>query len=173
MTLAPPPPTTPEAAIALRLLRADDLPAVLAIQRAAYGDGYQESAAVLERKRELAPAACWIAHAGQTALGYVFAHPWNGADAPPLHTPLAALPAAADRGFVHDLAVAPDARGLGVAAALFARVRAWSSAAGHRGICLVALADAVPFWARQGFSPLPAILPAAYGDGACLMERSR
>lgn len=173
MSLRPHTPRAPEAAVALRLLRADDLPAVLAIQRAAYGDGYQESAMVLGRKRELAPAACWIAHAGQTAVGYVFAHPWSDTGAPPLHAPLAALPAAADRGFVHDLAVAPDARGLGVAAALFARVRAWSSAAGHRGMCLVALADAVQFWARQGFSPLPAILPAAYGDGACLMERSR
>lgn len=156
---------------ALRPLRAADLPAVLAIQRAAYGDGYQESAAVLGRKLALAPQACWLAHAGEGALGYVFAHPWDGAGAPPLHAPLATLPAAADRGFVHDLAVSPAARGLGVAAALFARVREWSCAAGHRGMRLVALADAVPFWARHGFRALPAALPAGYGDGARLMER--
>lgn len=161
------------AAVVLRLLRADDLPAVLAIQRAAYGDGYQESAVVLGRKRELAPAACWIAHAGQMAVGYVLAHPWDTLGAPPLHAPLPALPTGADRGFVHDLAVMPAARGLGVAAGLLARVCAWSSAAGHRGMRLVALADAAPFWARQGFSPLPVALPAAYGDGACLMERLR
>lgn len=156
---------------ALRPLHAADLPAVLAIQRAAHGDGYQESAAVLGRKLALAPQACWLAHAGEAALGYVFAHPWHGAGAPPLHVPLAALPAGADRGFVHDLAVVPAVRGRGVAAALLARVREWSCAAGHRGVCLVALADAVPFWLRHGFRARPAPLPAGYGDGACLMER--
>ena len=47
-----------------------------------------------------------------TAVGYVFAHPWDDADAPPLHAPLRALPARAGHGFVHDLAVVPAARGL-------------------------------------------------------------
>lgn len=152
-------------------LGADDLPAVLAIQLAAYGAGYQESAAVLGRKLELAPRGCWLAHVGEAAVGYVFAHPWHGAGAPALHAPLASIPASADHGFVHDLAVSPAARGLGVAAALFARVRAWSSAAGHSSMRLVALADAVPFWARHGFATLPMAPPAAYGEAACLMER--
>ena len=155
----------------LRPLRADDLPAVLAIQRAAYGDGYQESAAVLARKLELAPQACWLAQSDGAAVGYVFAHPWDAAGAPPLHAPLQALPANAAHGFVHDLAVSPAARGLGVAAALFGRVRDWAAGAGYRGLRLVALADAVPFWARQGFAAVPEVLPAGYGEGACSMER--
>lgn len=161
----------PQPQVVLRPLRAADLPAVLAIQRAAHGDGYQESAVVLGRKLALAPQACWLAQRGGEAVGYVFAHPWNDRGAPPLHLALETLPPAADRGFVHDLAVSPAVRGLGVAAALFGRVRDWSRAAGHRSMRLVALADAVPFWARQGFSPLADGLPAAYGDGACLMER--
>ena len=162
----------PVSRLTLRPLCAADLPAVLTVQRAAYGEGYQESATVLGRKLELAPQACWLAHAGEEAVGYVLAHPWDDTGAPPLHAPLAALPAAADRGFVHDLAVSPTARGLGVASALFACVRDWSNVAGYRGMRLVALADAVPFWRRHGFSALPAALPAGYGDGACLMERS-
>ena len=166
------PASEPTPGLALRPLHVADLPAVLAIQRAAYGEGYQESAAVLGRKLELAPQACWVAHLDAQAVGYVLAHPWGSAGAPALHVPLPALPAVADRGFVHDLAVSPAARGLGVAAALFARVRGWSRAAGHCGLRLVALADAVPFWARQGFCVLPAVLPAAYGEGACLMEQS-
>jgi GNAT superfamily N-acetyltransferase len=161
----------PALGVEVRPLCADDLPAVLAIQHAAYGAGYQESAEVLGRKLELAPRGCWLAHMGEVAVGYVFAHPWDGAGAPALHAPIASIPARADHGFVHDLAVSPAVRGLGVAAALFARVRAWSSAAGHCSTRLVALADAVPFWARQGFFTLPAAPPAAYGEGACLMER--
>jgi GNAT superfamily N-acetyltransferase len=160
------------AGLSLRPLRTADLPAVLAIQRAAYGDGYQESDVVLGRKLELAPRACWLAQAAGAAVGYVFAHPWSDVGAPPLHAPLAALPAQAGHGFLHDLAVLPMARGQGVAVALFGRVRGWSSGEGHRGLRLVALADAGPFWARQGFSVLPATLPAGYGEGACLMERA-
>ena len=165
---------TPRLAVAgpaLRPLCMSDLPAVLAIQRAAYGDDYQESAAVLGRKLELAPQACWLAQSDGIAVGYVFAHPWNDAGAPPLHAPLQALPANAAHGFVHDLAVSPAARGLGVAAALFGRVRDWAAGAGYRGLRLVALADAVPFWARQGFAAVPEVLPAGYGEGACSMER--
>jgi len=165
---------TPRLAVAgpaLRPLCMSDLPAVLAIQRAAYGDGYQESAAVLGRKLELAPQACWLAQSDGIAVGYVFAHPWNDAGAPPLHAPLQAPPAQAAHGFVHDLAVSPAARGLGVAAALFGRVRDWAAGAGYRGLRLVALADAVPFWARQGFAAVPEVLPAGYGEGACSMER--
>lgn len=156
--------------LALRPLSEADLPAVLVLQRAAYGDDYQESARVLARKLELEREACWLAQLGGVAVGYVFAHRWSGEGAPPLHAPLAALPDCADHGFVHDLAVSPAARGLGVAVALFARVRAWSAAAGHRGLRLVALADAVPFWTRHGFSALAADLPAGYGRGACLMD---
>ena len=166
--------TMAQAAVArpvLRPLRADDLPAVLAIQRAAYGDDYQESAAVLGRKLALAPQACWLAQSEGAVVGYVFAHPWGDAGAPPLHAPLQALPARAAHGFVHDLAVSPAARGLGVAAALFGRVRDWAAGAGYRGLRLVALADAVPFWARQGFAAVPEVLPAGYGEGACSMER--
>lgn len=73
---------------------------------------------------------------------------------------------------MHDLAVSPAARGLGVAAALFGCVRDWSAGAGYRGMRLVALADAVSFWARQGFAVVPAALPPGYGEGACLMERT-
>ena len=157
-------------ALAVRALYVADLPAVLTIQCAAYGAEYRESAAVLGRKLELAPGGSWLAEVGGAAVGYVFAHPWGGVAAPPLHVPLDALPVRAERGFIHDLAVLPGARGLGVAAMLFSRVREWSGAASHRDIRLVALVDAVPFWKRHGFSALSARLPPGYGDGACLME---
>jgi GNAT superfamily N-acetyltransferase len=157
--------------VMLRPLQASDLDAVLEIQRAAYGDAYQESAAVLGRKLALAPQACWLAGRAGEALGYVFAHPWRHGVPPRLHAPIAALPAAPDCGFVHDLAVSPRARGAGVAAALLARVAAWSAAAGLDGLSLVALADAVGFWRRHGFVAGALELPPAYGAGAVLMRR--
>lgn len=151
-----------------------DLPGVLAVQRLAYGDGYQESAAVLAAKLRLAPSGCWLAEDDAAVLGYVFAHPWEMTP-PPLHTALADVPAAACALFVHDLAVAPAGRGSGVAARLFERVRARAVEAGFGRMSLVALADARGFWGRHGFVPTACgdqatPLPPGYGKGAQLMQ---
>lgn len=150
----------------------DDLPAVLAVQRAAYGDAYQESAAVLGAKLSLAAGASWLAERGDGVLGYVFAHGWV-ATPPPLHVALEAVPAGERVGFVHDLAVLPRGRGGGLAGRLFERVVAWMRAEGLTRLTLVALADAQTYWRRKGFVPLaPAdgtVLPAGYGRGAILM----
>jgi GNAT superfamily N-acetyltransferase len=155
--------------VTLRAMRMDDLDAVLRIQREAYGDDYQESAQVLGRKLRLAPDACWFAERDGVGLGYVFAHPWS-ADAPRLHAPIVTLPPVADHGFLHDLAVSPRARGERLGGRLFAQVLDWSRAAGHRGLQLVALADAVGFWRRLGFVPCAQALPEGYGKGAVLMR---
>ncbi len=158
----------------LRPMKASDLPAVMRIQRAAYGDAYQESAAVLGRKLELAPDGCWLAERGGEPAAYVFAHPWRADAPPPLHAPLAALPDQADCVFMHDLAVAPSARGGGVAAGLLRGVAGWASRQGARSLNLVALADAAAFWARHGFTPVPGgeDLAAGYGAGALFMRRA-
>jgi len=150
-------------------MRMDDLDAVLRIQREAYGDDYQESAEVLGRKLQLAPDACWFAERDGVGLGYVFAHPWS-ADAPRLHAEIGCLPSPADHGFLHDLAVSPRARGERLGGRLFAQVLGWSRAASHRGLHLVALADAVSFWRRLGFVPSAQALPEGYGEGAVLMR---
>lgn len=157
--------------VVMRPLLPGDLDAVLAIQRAAYGDAYQESAVVLGRKRDLAPGACWLAELDGRAVGYVFAHPWGELEPPPLHVELRPPGADAAYGFLHDLAVSPAARGAGVAGALFGRVCEWSLQAGHRRMMLVALHDAIGFWRRQGFDALERSLPTGYGVGACLMAR--
>ncbi|WP_260851624.1 GNAT family N-acetyltransferase [Denitromonas ohlonensis] len=157
---------------ALRPMTADDLSAVLVVQRLAYGDAYQEAAEVLDAKRQRSPAACWVACDAAGMAGYVFAHDWPGDAPPPLHT---ALPAAAVStcGFLHDLAVVPRAHGGGVGAALFAAVQQWSLAAGHEALNLVSLASAAEYWQRFGFVPIVSSersVMAAYGDGACFMR---
>ena len=151
-------------------MRADDIEAVLRIQREAYADDYQESAEVLGRKLSLAPEACWFAEREGCGLAYIIAHPWSD-NAPPLHAPIERLPAGAELGFVHDLAVSPRARGAGVGAGLFAKVQAWARDSGFRGLRLVALADARAYWDGLGFIATPAPLPAAYGAGAVFMRR--
>lgn len=156
----------------LRPMTAADLPAILGVQRLAYGDAYQETAEVLDAKRQRSPAACWVACDAHGLLGYVFAHDWPGAAPPPLHCPLPAV-AAAQCAFLHDLAVVPRAHGRGVGGALFAAVRQWALGARHEALNLVSLVGAVSYWQRCGFAPVApadASAMAAYGDGACFMR---
>ena len=158
------------ALVRVRAMRVDDIDAVLRIQREAYADGYQESAEVLGRKLSLAPEACWFAEREGRGLAYIIAHPWCD-NAPPLHAAIECLPAGAEFGFVHDLAVCARARGAGVGAGLFAKVQAWAQHCGLRGLRLVALADARAYWCGLGFDAMPAPLPAGYGAGAVFMRR--
>ncbi|WP_248281098.1 GNAT family N-acetyltransferase [Azoarcus sp. TTM-91] len=154
----------------LRLMRSGDLPAVLQVQRAAYGDGYQESAEVLGAKLALAPAFCWVVEHGGAVGAYVFAHPWRRQAPPPLHSRLAHLPPAADCLFVHDVAVLPALRGAGAAGALFRQVAAEAALRRMSCLTLVALADAIAYWQRHGFSAQSTGLPEGYGTGAAFMS---
>jgi len=151
-------------------MQTGDLPAVLQVQRAAYGDGYQESAEVLGAKLALAPSCCWVMEREGAVGAYVFAHPWRRQAPPPLHSRLERLPQAVDCLFVHDVAVMPTLRGAGAAGALFRLVAAEAAAKRMPCLTLVALVDAIPYWQRHGFKAQPAGLPESYGEGAAFMS---
>lgn len=157
-------------------MRVGDLPGVLAVQRQAYGDAFQEECAVFEAKLRLAPDAAWLAEQDGAAVAYLFAHPWSGCLPPALNVPLAMLPGEADCAYLHDLAVAPQARGSGVASKLIESFSRWAGATGFERSMLVAVGDAQEFWARLGFEPLEAGEAlrgrlAAYGARAACMQR--
>ena len=157
----------------LRVMQPDDLPAVLEVQRQAHRPGLHESAATLDSRRRLAPGFCWVAEQAGRIGGYLFAHPWAGMP-PALDRPLAELPARPEHLLLHDLALSPAARGQGLAQALCARIAQAAGEAGLATLRLVALADAVAYWSRLGFTPLalPAEKLAAYGPGARWMQRA-
>lgn len=152
-------------------MRPGDIDAVLAVQRAAYGDAYQEAADVLLDKWRLGERWCQVAEIDQVCVGYVLAHPWGRDRVPPLHERLVP-PARPDGLFLHDLAIAPTGRGRGLAAALFDAVRRAGQPA-FRRITLVSLAGAVQFWQGHGFRPVAAGANdtdvSSYGPGACHM----
>lgn len=154
----------------LRAMREADLPAIHALQCAAYPPDYHEPEAALASHLAAGPETCFVAERENRLLAYVFAHPWQG-EPPRLHE---ALPERrqADHLFVHDLAVSPTARGHGTAALLVQAVQQAASTQRLEEIRLVALAQARPFWHRHGFEALPAALPACYGE-ACLMSDLR
>ena len=137
----------------LRSIEPSDWPEVDRIQRTAFSAEAVEEIATIRRLAELAPTTCLIAVSGSEFLGYLIAHPWIAEDLPPLNVMLPGLPESAQTLFIHDLALAPEARGRGIAPAL---VRAGLARAREQGLTdasLLSIQNSSGFWCKQGFEP--------------------
>jgi GNAT superfamily N-acetyltransferase len=158
----------------LRPLTAADLPAAAAIQNAVYRPLYREEADILGGRISAAPTCCWGAFRDGALCAYILSHPWPAAAPPAIGQALGLCPPG-DNWFVHDLAIAPKARGLGLGRALVARAADAARALGLTRGDLVAVQGASSFWAGLGYAPPERLPPdlaakvAAYGDDARYM----
>jgi len=151
-----------------------DIPEAVAIQAQAYPASLQEEAAVFAARLALSPSFCFTARRAGAMAGYLIAHGWERANPPAIGT-LAGSVGASEVLYIHDLAIAPDARGLRMGVQLVARA---FDAARASGLCeaeLVAVEDAHGFWHRLGFreghSAAIAAKLASYGAEARWMRR--
>lgn len=167
----------------LRPLCAADLPALLAVQRACYGDGLIESEAVYARRlaspahRSLALVDGREGAAGRL-VAYLAAYRSTLGQVTPLHGDFGGAPESTqDTLYLHDMAVLPAFHGLGLAQRLLAAAWQGARADGLRRAALVSVQGAQAYWARQGFA-VQALAHAAqrerlagYGEGAVYMVR--
>ena len=156
--------------------------AVLAVQAHAYGPDLLESAEVLASKMAAGRAFCLGAghdaaygakNGSESALrGYAIALPWHSACAPQWNH--AAAPAdVPDCVYLHDLAIAPECRGQGLAVSLLRGVLQSARALGLRRAVLVAVQGADVYWQRHGFAQaVPPQSLRSFGEGAVWMTRS-
>lgn len=161
-------------------MRAADLPVVAAIAAAVH-PGHPERPEVFAERLALAPAGCHVLEATAGAVsGYAVTHPWLAEAPPPLDALLGTLPEAGPGAVwhIHDIALLPEARGAGHAAALLGRLLA-AAARGFAGATLVALAGKAGYWERHGFRPVAprggaagAAALGTYGAGATFMARA-
>ncbi|AXV83727.1 GNAT family N-acetyltransferase [Ralstonia solanacearum] len=166
--------------VTLRPVADADLPGVLAVQQACYGDALLEPPEALASRWARSPALCLVATRGARVVGYLLSHAWHAWAPPKLHVPLPPdTPTDANRlWFVHDMAIAPDGRGLRLGERLYAMACATARAQGLRRSRLVAVQGADAFWHRLGYRPASAntaqqqALRAVYGNDAQLMERT-
>lgn len=159
----------------LRPLTSADMPAAARLQEAVYQPLYHEPQEVLESRLTVAAPYCWGAFEGDALLAYILSHPWPLASPPPIGVMLATPPTGAGNWFVHDLAIGPAARGLGLGRALVGSAAQAALASGIRRGDLVAVQGAWPFWERLGYTapgdlpPTLAAKVAAYGPDARYM----
>ncbi|CAJ0793097.1 hypothetical protein LMG19083_02389 [Ralstonia psammae] len=167
----------PMSELTIRQIVADDLPGILAVQQACYGDGFLEPGDALASRWARSPAMCLVALRGADVVGYLLSHAWHAWTPPKLHVPLPTTDAADVLWFLHDMAIAPAGRGQRLGERLYAIASASAQAQGLRQSRLVAVQGADVFWRRLGYqsadmdSAALAGLRALYGEDAELMER--
>ncbi|MFN3377275.1 MAG: GNAT family N-acetyltransferase [Burkholderiaceae bacterium] len=160
----------------VRPLTATDLPGLLAVQHACYGEGYLEPAEVFAR-RIACPVQCsQVAVAQGVVVAYLAAYRSRRGKVTPLHGDFEAT-THPDTLYLHDMAVHPEWAGRGLARALLAPV--WKLAQ-HEGLAhssLVSVQGSEAYWARQGFAVVALTdvqqqqRLAGYGPEAVYMER--
>lgn len=104
----------------IRPVAAADLPGILAVQRACYGDGFLEPGDALASRWARSPATCLVALQGAEVVGYLLSHAWHTWAPPKLHVPLPAADGPDTLWFVHDMAIAPPGRGRRLGERLYA-----------------------------------------------------
>jgi ribosomal protein S18 acetylase RimI-like enzyme len=156
--------------LAWRPLTETDLPELARIAAKVHPD-FPEEDAIFAERLALAPAWCFALAEGKSLCGYVLAHPWAGPP-PKLDTLLGALPDPPTHGYVHDLALLPEARRGSHGRIIVNRLISQAKSSQFRTLALVAVSGSAPFWQRQGFRIAPPPGPlAGYGPDARYMLR--
>ncbi|HEX7867634.1 MAG TPA: GNAT family N-acetyltransferase [Variovorax sp.] len=135
----------------VRAMHAADLDAVLAIQLACYGAGFVEDGTLIARRLAAAPHTGWVAEHEGGVRAYLAGYPSVAGKLTPLHGEFE-VAAQADSLYLHDLAVHPDASGLGLGPQLVRHAWAHAAQAGWRHSTLVSVQSSVGFWQRQGYA---------------------
>ena len=151
-----------------------DLPAVGALASLIHPDFPEDDAIFVERLR-LYPAGCHVLAHGNALAAYVVSHPWIAGLPPALNDLLGALPTQPSTYYIHDLALAPSARGSGAGGQIVAQLAMRARTEALRTLSLVAVNGSERFWRHQGFTTvrvpeLEAKL-RSYSDDAQLMVR--
>lgn len=154
-----------------RPMQASDLEQVLQLQCRAYHSDFHEGPDTFAGKLARYPDSAWVAVRQHHLLAYLFAQPACCGLPPPLNDPGLEV-GTADALHLHDMAVAPEAQGQGLARRLLDGALAWGSRQGWRWVTLVAVQDSAPYWRRFGFNDAaPEKSLESYGPGAVYLTR--
>ncbi len=142
---------------------------IMEIQKKAYTELPPEDVDILKSKWLSSPNTCAIyANSKNKILAYLLAHPWASETPPKLYE--TAPITLGSNLYLHDLALAHEARGKGIAKILVEHLIESAKNENFVKILLVAVQGSAGFWARFGFLEIPnsEICPS-YGDDAKLM----
>lgn len=139
----------------IRPITAEDWDTIMEIQLASFPPTTIESRETLQSMWIHSPGSCLIA----ASLGYILSHPWIADDLPPTQAEIPGIPQNSTSLFIHDLAVSPKARGLGLAKTLVSAALGWARNQNLESASLIAVQNSQTFWQHMGFEPRPELKP--------------
>jgi len=141
---------------------------ILKIQEEAYVEIEPEDVNILKSKWLSSPRTCAMYKEGNNISAYLLAHPWPREIPPKLHEE---CPITASLNlYLHDLALARESRGKGIANKLVKNLIDIAKAQGFNKILLVSVQNSGGFWSKFGFLNKPnAVICPSYGKNAQLM----
>lgn len=134
----------------LRALSPADLPDLDRIQASCYGTSMLESTSVLADRLLAAPDWIWGIQDDAGLCAYLFTYPTHQGRLSPLNSGFRPAPDG-DTLYLHDLAVHPRARGLGLPQRLIRQAWGRARKAGLRHSALISVQDSEHFWATHGY----------------------
>lgn len=135
---------------AIRLMQADDIPAIMKIQAQAYNELTQESEDVILARLQEVPDLAWVAEDNLGVCGYLFSYRSSLGEITPLDGDF--CPAATpDCLYLHDLAVSTRAGGRGIGPALVEHKLSLAKQDQLPYSALVSVQGSAPFWSRFGY----------------------
>jgi GNAT superfamily N-acetyltransferase len=150
----------------IRLMTESDLDALTVLCRTAPGGTVSDSREVFARRLHFFPGGCSVVHKEGKLAGYLVSHPWALHKIPASEGELD-IPHRLDCYYVHGLAVAPFARGVGAGRVLLERALAIARERGFRIVASTAGQAWEPFWSKFGFRAScsgPSLLKARLRD---------
>lgn len=135
----------------IRPLVESDLPAALAIQSAVYPSFLVETADAFASRLHVSTQFCLAAAYHGKLVAYLLAHGWPQ-QSPPTIGAILTTPASSEVLFLHDLAVSPNGRGLGLGRKMVERA---FELAAHQKLTraeLIAVEGAATYWRTLGFA---------------------
>ncbi|MFD7104287.1 GNAT family N-acetyltransferase [Streptomyces celluloflavus] len=158
--------------VRIRHISDGDWGGIVALESRTYAAlGLSEERAALESRVHASPSTCFVLELGQQLAGYLLALPYPAFRYPDLiRTEETVFPSR--NLHLHDLVIAENLRGRGLAQHLLHHVTATAGAQGYEQISLVAVAGSAAFWAANGFVAHDEAVPAeSYGANAVYMFR--
>ena len=167
----------PLTAALIRPMLTSDLDAVMRIQATCHLPDYHEPREAFANKLAQAPDGAWVAEQHGQVSAYLWCLPIDEDHLPVLHASDWQAPRQPRWLYLHDLAVAPEARGTGAGHRLVAQAAALAHRWALEGLALVAVGDAHAYWHRQGFHAVALSHPglqrslSSFGTNARFMIR--
>ena len=146
---------------------AKEIAGVLKVQERAYESFYQESVESFLSKIEFSPKTCYGVLDGDRLIGYGISFPLQSTGVQ-LNSLLKPVDEKSKVFYIHDIAVDPDYRGLGIAKDLLGLMVVDATSLGLNSVALVAVAGSNVYWAGHGFKESEDRV-FGYGEGALEM----